>query len=77
MAMRSYGLLSKLDFSELGSLSHHMLVFEAQNTATQVCSEALFLFELSNEVLGKNFKLLEVLLEDIDENYTSGGLLAD
>ena len=71
------GLLSELEFSELGSLSHHMLVLDAHNTAAPVSSESLVLVELSAEVLGKNFEVLEVLLADIGESDTSGSLLVD
>ena len=71
------GLLSELDFSELLSMGHHVLVLDAHNTATPVSSEGLVLIELSAEVLGKNFEVLEVLLADISESDASGGLLVD
>ena len=71
------GLLSELDFSELCSMGHHVLVLDAHNTATPVSSEGLVLVELSAEVLGKNFEVLEVLLADFSESDASGGLLVD
>lgn len=45
-------LLLELDFSELFSLSHHVLVLDAHNTTTPVSSESLVVVELSSEVLG-------------------------
>lgn len=71
------GLLSELDISELLSMGHHVLVLDAHNTATPVSSEGLVLVELSAEVLGKNFEVLEVLLADVSESDASGGLLVD
>ena len=71
------GLLSELDFSELCSMGHHVLVLDAHNTATPVSSEGLVLVELSAEVLGKNFEVLEVLLANFSESDASGGLLVD
>jgi hypothetical protein len=58
-------------------MGHHVLVLDAHNTATPVSSEGLVLIELSAEVLGKNFEVLEVLLADISESDASGGLLVD
>ena len=54
-----------------------MLVLDAHNTAAPVSSESLVLVELSAEVLGKNFEVLEVLRADIGESDTSGSLLMD
>lgn len=71
------GLLSELDFSELGSVGHHVLVLDAHNTATPVSSEGLVLVELSAEVLGENFEVLEVLLAHLCECDAGGGLLVD
>jgi len=58
-------------------MGHHVLVLDAHNTATPVSSEGLVLVELSAEVLGKNFEVLEVLLADFSESDASGGLLVD
>ena len=69
------GLLSELDFSELSSMSHHVLVLDAHNTATPVSSEGFVLVELSAEVLGKNLEVLEVLLAHVSESDAGGGLL--
>ena len=54
-----------------------MLILDAHNTTTPVSSEGLVLVELSTEVLGKNFEVLEVLLADFSESDASGGLLVD
>jgi hypothetical protein len=58
-------------------MGHHVLVLDAHNTTTPVSSEGLVLVELSAEVLGKNFEVLEVLLADFSESDASGGLLVD
>ena len=58
-------------------MGHHMLVLDAHNTATPVSSEGLVLVELSTEVLGKNFEVLEVLLADFSESDAGSGLLVD
>jgi len=71
------GLLGELDFSELGTVCHHVLVLDAHNTTTPVSSEGLVLVELSTEVLGKNFEVLEVFLADFSESDAGSGLLVD
>ena len=71
------GLLSKLDFSKLSSLSHHVLVLYTHNTTTPVSSEGLVLVELSAEVLGQDLEVLVVLLADLGEGDGGGSLGVD
>lgn len=71
------GLLGELDFSELFSLGHHVLVLDAHNTTTPVSSQGLVLIELSAEVLGEGLKVLEVLLADLSQGNDGGSLLVD
>ena len=70
-------LLSKLDFSKLSSVGHHVLVIDTHNTTTPVSSEGLVLVELSAEVLSQDFEILEVLLADLSESDTGGSLLVN
>ena len=70
-------LLGELDLSEFFSVSHHVLVLDAHNTTTPVSSERLVLIELSAEVLGQEFEVLEVLFTDLSESNTGCSLLMD
>jgi len=54
-----------------------VLILDAHNTTTPVSSEGLVLVELSTEVLGKNFEVLEVFLADFSESDAGSGLLVD
>ena len=54
-----------------------MLILDTHNTTTPVSSEGLVLVELSTEVLGKNFEVLEVFLADFSESDAGSGLLVD
>jgi len=70
-------LLSKLDFSLLSSLGHHVLVLNTHNTTAPVSSESFVLVELSTEILSQELEVLEVLLSDLSQSNAGCGLLVD
>jgi len=70
-------LLLEFDFSLLCSLGHHVLVLNTHNTTTPVSSELFIVVELSSEVLGQHFQVLEVFLSNVGQSDAGGSLLVD
>ena len=68
------GFLSKLDFSKLLSLGHHVLVLNSHNTTTPGSSESNVIVELSSEGVLEVVEVGEVFLSDIRESNASSGL---
>ena len=48
------GFLCQLDFGELCSLGHHVLVLDSHDTTSPGSSEVVVVVELDSEALGKN-----------------------
>jgi len=68
------GLLGELDFSELFSLGHHVLVLDTHNTTTPLSLEVGVLVELGVEGSLEGIEILHVFLLDLGESDASGGL---
>ena len=66
--------LGEFDFSELFSLGHLVLVFDSHDTTSPLFVELLVLVELSSELSGESFQVLDVFLSDISESDAGGGL---
>ena len=67
-------LLGKLDFSELLSASHHMLILDTHDRSGRRLDGSSVLDVLGSEVLLEGGEVLEVILVDISEGNTGGGL---
>lgn len=70
-------LLGKFDFSELISMSHHVLVLDAHDTTTPGSSELFIFVELSTEVLCEELQVLVVFLSHFGKGDACGSLLMD
>ena len=67
-------LLGKLDFSELLAASHHMLILDTHDRSGRRVDGSSVLDVLGSEVLLEGGEVLEVILVDISEGNTGGGL---
>jgi hypothetical protein len=69
--------LGELDFSELFSLEHHVLVLDAHDTTSPDSSQGFVFVELHSEVLGEEFEVLVVFFSQFGDSDAGGGLLVD
>ena len=76
-ALSHVGLLGELDFSELLSLSHHVLVLDTHDTTTPDLSESLVVVVVASEFLLENVEILEVFLVNFGESNAGSSLSVD
>jgi len=66
--------LGELDFSELFSLGHHVLILDTHNTTAPLSEEVPVLVVLGREVSLESSQVLQVFLYDLGQCNTGGGL---